>query len=170
MEVLKIAVFASHGGSNLQAILDACKNGTLNAQVVTIISNNSKSHALVRGKRENIPSFHLSSHTHPTEKLFEEAVLAVLEKYSANLIVLAGYMKKLAPRVLHKYKGKILNIHPSLLPKYGGKGMFGQAVHEAVLKNGDQITGVTITLIEKRAHKDRCHVLLIVLQECLRCS
>jgi phosphoribosylglycinamide formyltransferase-1 len=149
METLKLAVFASHGGSNLQAIIDACKNRELEAEVSVVISNNSDSFALERARREVIPYFHLSSKIYPEQEKLDEAVYSILKSYSVEIIVLAGYMKKLGKLILDKYKGRILNIHPSLLPKYGGKGMYGTFVHEAVLKSGENETGVTIHLVDE---------------------
>lgn len=148
MAYLKMAVFASHGGSNLQAILDACKTGKIRGKVALVISNNSKSYALERAKKEGIPHYHISHLKYPSQAQLDEAILEILAKYFIDLIVLAGYMKKLGADLLASYKGKILNIHPALLPKYGGQGMYGQAIHKAVLEAGDEKTGVTIHLVD----------------------
>jgi len=147
MTSLRLAVIASHGGSNLQAIVDATKSGKLQATVGVVISNNSNSLVLERARREGIPAYHLSTRTHPDPEALDEAILQVLTKHDVNLVVLAGYMKKLGPKVLQHFDGCILNIHPALLPKYGGVGMFGRHVHEAVLAAGERITGVTIHLV-----------------------
>ena len=139
-----IAVFASGGGSNLQAIMDGCKSGRLNAHVCVVISNNSSSMALERARREGIPAFHFSQSMIQDEKLLEQTVLDTLIEHGADLIFLAGYMKKVSPAVLETYKGRVYNIHPALLPKYGGKGMYGINVHKAVLAAGEKETGITI--------------------------
>jgi phosphoribosylglycinamide formyltransferase-1 len=147
---LNIAFFASHRGSNMQAVIEACKTGRLNARPCAVISNNGDSEALEKAKQEGIPHYHLSAKTHPDPDRLDEEILGVLENRRANWIVLAGYMKKLGPKVLEKYKGRILNVHPSLLPKYGGKGMCGAAVHAAVLAAGEKETGVTIHLVDEQ--------------------
>lgn len=149
MEVLRIGIFASHGGSNMQAIIDACKEGELDAKPAVLISNNSKSGAIERAQKEEIPYYHMSSSTHPDPDNLDRTILEILESYEVNLIVLAGYMKKLGPITLRRYKGRILNIHPSLLPKHGGKGMYGEHVHEAVLKAKEDVTGITIHLVDE---------------------
>jgi phosphoribosylglycinamide formyltransferase-1 len=145
---LRLGFLASHGGSNVQAILDACREGRLDAEPCVVISNNSDAMVLDRAMAARIPGFHLSSHIHPDPNRLDEAILEVLVKHRVNLIVLAGYMKKLGHKTLARYRGRVLNIHPALLPKFGGKGMYGSRVHEAVLASGDQETGVTIHLVD----------------------
>ncbi|MCL1863880.1 MAG: phosphoribosylglycinamide formyltransferase [Defluviitaleaceae bacterium] len=137
-----IAVFASHGGSDLQAIIDGCKAGKINARVCVVISNNSGSRALQRARDENIPSLHISEKTHPNG--LDEAIFKILVQYQTDVVFLAGYMKKVPLNVLSAYRNRIFNIHPALLPKHGGKGMFGINVHKAVLEAGDNETGITI--------------------------
>lgn len=149
MATLKLGVFASHGGSNLQAVIDGCKNKIFDGKVCVVISNNLKSYALERAKNENITCFHISSKEYPEQEKLDEAIYNALKGSSVEIIVLAGYMKKLGDIILDEYKGKILNIHPALLPKYGGKGMYGDFVHEAVLKNGEKKTGVTVHLVDE---------------------
>lgn len=147
---MNLAFLASHNGSNMQAVIDACKSGVLPACPCVVISNNGDSEALARARRENIPACHLSSKTHPDPDQLDLAMLDAFTQHYADLIILAGYMKKLGPRVLAAYRGRILNIHPALLPKYGGQGMYGHFVHEAVLKAGDKETGVTIHLVDEK--------------------
>jgi phosphoribosylglycinamide formyltransferase 1 len=148
MDTLRLGFFASHNGSNMQAIIDACKNKSLNANPCVVISNNSDSPALERAKNEGIPYYHLSLKTIPIPEELDCRILEVLISHSVNLIVLAGYMKKIGPKVLSHYKSRILNIHPALLPKYGGKGMYGKNVHEAVLIAKEKETGITIHLVD----------------------
>lgn len=146
---LHIAIFASHRGTNMQAIIDACKSGDLNGEVCAVISNNSTSQALEIARIAGIPEYHLSNKTYPEEDELDEAICKVLTESGVDIVALAGYMKKLGPKVLKYYKGRILNIHPSLLPKYGGKGMYGINVHRAVIDAGEKTTGVTIHLVEE---------------------
>ena len=132
----------------MQAIIDACKRGRLNSSVRVVISNNSGSTALRRARRAGIPSYHMSVKTHPSTELLDRRILATLDRHEVNLVILAGYMKRLGPRTVSKYQGRILNVHPALLPKFGGKGFYGKAVHEAVLASGEHVTGVTIHLVD----------------------
>ena len=140
----RIAVFASHNGSDLQAVIDGCKHGDIPAEVCLVISNNSTSFALERARREGIPTRHISSKTHPDETAFALALLVALEEAGTDLVMLCGYMKKMPAAVVERYKGRIYNIHPALLPKHGGPDMYGIHVHEAVIRDGDSETGVTI--------------------------
>lgn len=146
---MRLGFLASHGGSNVQAILDACRDGRLEAEPRVVISNNSDAMVLDRAMAARIPAFHLSAHIHPDPDRLDEAILSTLEKHEVNLIVLAGYMKKLGPRTLARYRGRVLNIHPALLPKFGGQGMYGNHVHEAVLGSGEKETGATIHLVDE---------------------
>lgn len=148
-ENLRVGFFSSHGGSNIQAIIDAFKEETLSGEPCVVISNNKDSMALVRAKNEGIPHYYRSQKTHPDFEKLDEEILNILKEYSVNIIVLAGYMRKIGPKVLEAYKGRILNIHPALLPKYGGKGMYGARVHEAVIKNKEKVTGVTVHIVDE---------------------
>ena len=141
---MNIAVFASHGGSDLQAIIDGCKNNQINASVVCVISNNGDSMALKRAENDNIPAYHMSAKKYGDEETLSSEILKVLSSHSVDMIFLAGYMRMLHISVLQKYDNSIFNIHPALLPKFGGKGMFGMNVHNAVIAAGEKETGVTI--------------------------
>ena len=145
----RLGVLASHGGTNLQAIIDACKEGRLDASVSVVISNNSSSMALERARREDIPNYHVSAVTYPQPAELDRAILALLEKHLVDLVILAGYMKLLGPLILSRYRNRILNSHPALLPKFGGKRMYGSLVHEAVLAAEENVTGVTIHLADE---------------------
>lgn len=147
---LNLCVFASGGGSNLRSIIRAHKAGKIASKVSLIISNNSGSGALKTAQRNNIPAYHLSQLKFETEKKFVDEILRLLNKYRIDLIVLAGYMKMLSPRIVRKYKGRILNIHPSLLPKFGGKGMYGMNVHRAVIESRDKFSGASVHLVDQR--------------------
>jgi len=142
--VKNIAVFASGGGSDLQAIIDACKSGRLNAQVRVVISNNSGSMALQRARNEGIPAFHFNAKVIEDSADLEKRMLDTLLGHETDLVFLAGYLKKIGPGVLSAYENRIFNIHPSLLPKHGGEGMYGINVHRAVLEAGETETGITI--------------------------
>lgn len=141
---MNIAVFASHGGSDLQAIIDGCKNNQINANVAVVISNNGSSMALQRANDEGIPAYHLSAKKFGSEEALAKEILSVLSEYGVDMIFLAGYMRMLHISVLEKYNNRIFNIHPALLPKYGGKGMYGMNVHTAVIEAKESETGVTI--------------------------
>ncbi|MGB7538162.1 MAG: phosphoribosylglycinamide formyltransferase [Anaerolineales bacterium] len=146
---MNLAFFASHQGSDMQAVIDACKSGTLRAVPCAVVSNNSGSMALARAEQGHIPAYHLSAKTHPDPAQLDRAILDILIRHQTGLVILTGYLKKLGPQTLAAYRGRILNIHPALLPKYGGPGMYGPAVHAAVLAAGDKETGVTIHLVDR---------------------
>ncbi len=149
MPTLHLGFLASHGGSNMQAIVDAGKQGRLDAVPRVVISNNSESMALQRAKNEGIPGYHVSGRTHPGAAEDRE-ILRLLRRHDVDTVVLAGYMKRIGPETLAAYRGRILNIHPALLPKFGGQGMYGKRVHEAVLRAGEKVTGVTVHTIDER--------------------
>jgi len=146
---ISLGILASHGGTNLQAIIDACDNGFLDANVAVVVSNNSKSYSLQRAKNSSIPAFHLSSQTHSSEKDLDLAIEGIFKKYEVDLIILAGYMKLIGPAVLKTFHNRVINSHPALLPKYGGKGMYGDRVHEAVVKDRSYQSGITIHLVDE---------------------
>lgn len=150
---IKICFFASHGGSNMQAIIDAIKSNKLDAYPALAISNNSNSRALERARDENIPAIHISSKTNPDD--FDDAVIDLLKKHDVNVIVLAGYMKKLSEPIIDYVEGRVLNIHPALLPKFGGKGMYGMNVHKAVLAAGETKSGPTVHLVNSKYDEGR---------------
>ena len=145
---MNLGFLASHNGSNMQAVIDACRSGRLGAVPVVVISNNRDSGALERARNENIPWFHLSGRTHPDPQDLDREIVDVLLHHDVNLVILAGYMKKIGPVTLATFPGHIINIHPGLLPEYGGQGMYGQRVHEAVLADGAQETGVTVHVVD----------------------
>ena len=144
----RLAALASGSGTNLQAIIDACKSGELNAEVSVVISNNSGSRALQRARDEGIPAYHLSTVTHPNS--LDDEICQTLERHNADLVLLAGYMRLLGPATLARYHSRVLNSHPALLPKFGGKGMYGSNVHQAVLDAGETVTGVTIHYVDEQ--------------------
>ena len=146
---LAIGVLSSHGGTNLQTIIDSCKSGRLDAEIRVVICNNSKATAMERARREGIPCFHMSGNTHPAPGELDSVITSTLIDRGVELVVLAGYMKKLGRQTLQRYRGRVLNIHPALLPKFGGQGMYGQRVHQAVLESGDKVSGVSIHIVDE---------------------
>ena len=145
---MNLGFLASGRGSNMQAVIDACKSGRLAAKPRVVISNNSGSGTLARADQEGIPCYHLSGRTHPDPVQLDAAILDALLHHETDLVILVGYMKKLGPRTLERYAGRIINIHPALLPEFGGLGMYGARVHQAVLAAGEKETGVTIHLVD----------------------
>jgi phosphoribosylglycinamide formyltransferase 1 len=145
----RLGILASHDGTNFQSILDRCLVGEIPAQVGVVISNNSKSGAMRRAHQFGIKTCHLSGETHPNPENLDAAITQVLCDQRVDLVVLAGYMKKLGRRLLETFKGRVINIHPSLLPAFGGKGMYGKHVHQAVLDSHCTITGVTVHVVDE---------------------
>ena len=147
-ESLRLGILASHAGTTMQAIIDACLQGCLHADVRVVIGNNSRSGALARARTHGIPTAHLSGSTHPNADDLDRAIMETLDDHRVEVVALAGYMKRLGPLVLSQYKGRMLNTHPALLPKFGGQGMFGDRVHEAVMAAGEKVSGATVHLVE----------------------
>ena len=157
---MNIAFFASGNGSNMQAIIDSCKFSDLPIIPSLVISNNSSAYALERAKNENIPNIHISSKNLQNKNSESEAILSALAKYNIDLIVLAGYMKKISSDILSKYNNKIINIHPTLLPKYGGEGMYGMNVHNAVFSAKEQYSGASVHFVTEKYDEGK-----VILQE-----
>lgn len=143
-----IGVLSSHQGTTLQAVLDASKSGILPARVAVVISNNHESGALGRAREAGVPTRHYSTRTHPDAEALDRAIRDELSAHDVDLVLLAGYMKKLGPETLSSYRGRVINTHPALLPKFGGQGMFGLAVHRAVLAARETKSGATVHLVE----------------------
>ncbi len=138
---VRLGVLASGRGSNFVAIADAIDDGRLRAEVGVVVSNNSSAGALQTAQARGIATAHVSGKTHPDPGA---AILATLAEHRVDVIVLAGYMKRLDPRVCEAYRERALNIHPAPLPRFGGQGMFGIHVHEAVLAAGASTSGPTV--------------------------
>lgn len=145
---MRLGVLASHGGSILQAVMDACIAGDIGATVAIVISNNSRSQALARARSAGIATAHLSSATHPDDGALDAAMTQALVDARVDWVLLAGYMKKLGPGVLSRFRERIINTHPALLPRFGGQGFYGSRVHAAVLAAGDQETGATVHVVD----------------------
>jgi phosphoribosylglycinamide formyltransferase 1 len=148
--MLRLAVFASGNGTNLQAILDSCDKKQIKALIVAVISNNSNAFALNRAQMAGIDGFHISQKKYSNPDDYLRQMETVLDNKRINLIVLAGYMKLLPAEIVQKYYGRIINIHPALLPKFGGPGMYGVNVHQAVLTAGEQYSGATVHIVDSK--------------------
>jgi len=146
---MNIAVFASGRGSNFQAILDAIDSGFLPAKVVVLFSNKSDAGAMKIAWAHNISTKHVSQQMFTSEEALADAILEVLEEKHTEFIVLSGYLKKIPAQVIRQYRNRIVNIHPALLPSFGGEGMFGHRVHEAVMQSGEKISGATVHLVDE---------------------
>lgn len=148
--MLNIAVFGSGRGSNFRAILTAIETGAIpEARIACVISNNSSAGILETAREHSLPAYHVSPAQFSSEEDFAGRLLTVLDEHEANLIALAGYMKLLPRRLIERYRQRIVNIHPALLPKFGGKGMYGHHVHEAVLAAGERESGATVHVVDE---------------------
>lgn len=144
MSGLRIGVLVSGGGTNLQSVIDAVEVGTLKSQVVCVISNKKAAYGLERARKHQIPAYFIN----PKEEGYDEKLLTLLKDKQVDLVVLAGYLRILNKELIETYKGRIINIHPSLLPKFGGKGFYGLHVHEAVIAAGEKESGATVHYVD----------------------
>ena len=146
----RIAVFVSGGGTNLQALIDAAKRGEIpNGEIALVLASNDKAYALTRAAENNIPSVVVKRKEFETQLAYEEAVKAVLAENSIDMIVLAGFMSILSENFTAAYPKRIVNVHPSLIPSFCGKGFYGLRVHEAALERGVRVTGATVHLVNE---------------------
>lgn len=145
----KIAICASGEGSNFEAIVRASRSGALQAEVVGLISNRASSGALRRAQALGVPSAILAAKDFPSRSLWDHAMLGQLKAWNADWVALAGYLALVGPEVVRAFSKRIVNTHPALLPKFGGEGMYGLRVHEAVLKAGERETGITVHLVDE---------------------
>ncbi len=146
---VRIAALGSGSGTTVACLVEAA-GLTVHAEIGLVISNNSRSGVMARARRAGVPTLHLSGVTHPDPTERDAAMAAALASADADLIVLAGYTKKLGPRTLERWGGRVVNTHPALLPAYGGVGMYGDRVHSAVLADGARVTGASIHLVTER--------------------
>lgn len=144
---MRLGFLASHGGSAARHLTAACRDGRLTATPVALASNNSRSPALAWAREAGLATAHLSGAAHPDPGELDRAILAFLRGAGADTLVLSGYMREIGPHVLEAFQGRLVNIHPSLLPRHGGRGMYGDRVHEAVLAAGDTESGATVHLV-----------------------
>ncbi|MDR2592488.1 MAG: phosphoribosylglycinamide formyltransferase [Chitinispirillales bacterium] len=146
---MRCAVFASGNGSNFQALLDRKSSGDLpHADFVLMVGNNSKAGAFERARSNGIATLHIAPSHFLTEEAYAERLSSALKDAGVELIALAGYMKKLPPAIVAQYRNRILNIHPGLLPAFGGQGMYGSNVHKAVIEYGAKFSGVTVHFVD----------------------
>ena len=142
--MINLAVMASHEGTSLQTVIDYLSLKANQCRLVLVISNNRKSRALVRAEKANIPTRHISTLTHGSRSLADQAIAKTLIDESIDWLLLLGYMKPVTAPILEALPERVINIHPSLLPKFGGKGFYGRFVHQAVLDSRDTVTGATL--------------------------
>jgi len=145
---MNLGVLASHEGTTLQSVIEACADRRIPGRVAVVVSNNSSSGALAKARQAGIPALHFSLRTHNSPQALDAAIRDALLEAAVDVVFLAGYMKQLGPHVLAAFKGRILNTHPALLPKFGGKGMYGDRVFEAVLRARETESGVSIHLVD----------------------
>jgi len=140
-QTIRLAVFVSGSGTNLEAIINAIKEKKLNAKIVAVFGSKESIPAMDIAKENLVPTF---------PPLLDRSKITVLNERKVDLIVLAGYLKKISPMIISEYKNKIINIHPSLLPKFGGKGMYGIDVHKAVIKAKETVSGATVHYVNEK--------------------
>ena len=148
--MLKVAVCVSGGGTNLQAIIDAIENKTItNTEISVVISNNPGAYALERAKKHGIDTVCISPKNYESRDVFNQAFLEKLDSYHVDLVVLAGFLVVIPEIMVKKYKNRIINIHPSLIPSFCGTGYYGLKVHEGVLSRGVKVTGATVHFVDE---------------------
>lgn len=148
--MLRVGVMVSGGGTNLQAILDSIDNGTIrNARVEAVISNNRNAYALERARNHGIEAVCVSPRDYESREQFNEAFLEKVNEYQMDLIVLAGFLVAIPAAMIQRYRNRIINIHPSLIPSFCGVGYYGLKVHEAALKRGVKVTGATVHFVDE---------------------
>ena len=146
----KIAICVSGGGTNLQAIIDAIESGTItNTKITGVISNNKKAYALERARNHGIENLCISPKDYETRAVFNEKFMEAVDGMNPDLIVLAGFLVVIPPKMIEKYRNRIINIHPSLIPAFCGTGYYGLKVHEAALKRGVKVVGATVHFVDK---------------------
>lgn len=148
--MLRVLACVSGGGTNLQALIDRMEDGTIKgAEIVKVISNNPGVFALERAKKHGIEGCVVSPKSYETRAEFNDALLAAVDEAKPDLIVLAGFLVVIPPKMIEKYSGKIINIHPSLIPAFCGTGYYGLKVHEAALERGVKVTGATVHYVDE---------------------
>lgn len=140
--MVKIGVLISGGGTNLQAVIDGCENKSINGEVKVVISNKAEAYGLERAKKHNIEAI--------CEKE-EDRIIEILKENKVELVILAGYLKIVSPKLVDAYRNKIINIHPSLIPAFCGKGYYGEKVHQGVIDYGAKVTGATVHFVDEGA-------------------
>lgn len=149
MSKLKIVVLASGSGSNLQALIDAVACGSIKGQIDIVITDRLGAYALQRAENHGIAALCIDRKSYTNKADFDLHLINNLNEIHPDLIILAGYLSILSSELTHKYQGKIINIHPSLLPAFGGKGFYGEKVHKAVIESGAKISGATVHFVDE---------------------
>ena len=148
--MLRVVVLVSGGGTNLQAIMDAVDNGTItNTEIVGVISNNKNAYALERAAKRGIKNVCVSPKDYATRPEFNDALLATVDGFEADLLVLAGFLVVIPEQMIEKYRNRIINVHPSLIPSFCGTGFYGLKVHEAALEKGVKVVGATVHFVDE---------------------
>jgi len=148
--MLRIGVLVSGSGTNLQAIIDQIETGDLkNVSIEVVVSNNPNAYALKRAVKYQIPAYAISPKAYKTRAEFNDALLDKIQEYNLDLIVLAGFLVVIPEKIIHLYRNKIINIHPSLIPSFCGKGYYGLKVHEKALERGVKVTGATVHYVDE---------------------
>lgn len=150
MELKRIAVLVSGSGSNLQAILDK-EIEYINGKVVFVFSNIKSAYGLERARNHGVDAMSLSRKNFDSDEAYDEKLVELLKEYNVDLIVLAGYLRIITPKLIDQFENQIINIHPSLLPSFGGKGCYGIHVHEKVLERGCKVSGATVHFVDHEA-------------------
>ena len=148
----KIGILSSHNGSGYVTLDKACKAGKLDAEIVVVVSNNSTANVLDVAQTRATPTHVINKNLFPEENL-DQKITSLLQEYECDYVFLSGYMKKLESILVSEYENKIVNSHPALLPKFGGKGMYGRYVHESVIKAKEKVSGVTIHFVNEEYDK-----------------
>ncbi len=146
---LNLGVLVSGRGTNLQAVIDSIQKGSLEAEVCVVISSKQDAYALKRAEKYGIPHYCVLRRDYKRQKDFEREMVSLLKKHDVELVVLAGFMTILSPYFVNEFKNKIINVHPSLIPAFCGKGFYGERVHKAVLDYGVKITGATVHFVDE---------------------
>lgn len=149
MRILNVGVLVSGNGTNLQSIIDKSETGELPARVVVVISNKSDAYALQRAKNHSIPSYVVRPKDFVDQVSYEQKMIDILNTHRVELVVLAGFMKILSSHFVQAFRGRIINIHPSLIPSFCGKDFYGMKVHQAVIDYGVKVTGATVHFVDE---------------------
>lgn len=145
----RIGVLISGGGTNLQSLIDATQAGTIDGEIAVVISNRKEAFGLERARKNKIADIYIGKGNFPIVKDAEVELLKVLEEHRVDVVVLAGYLNIVSPEVIDRYRNKIINVHPSLIPAYSGAGYYGRKVHEAVIENKENFSGATVHFVDE---------------------
>lgn len=149
MSSINIGVLISGGGSNLQALLDNIDDGNIDGKIKLVISNKEDAYGLVRAEKAGVDSLYIDRKECLTEKAYNDRIIKEFKEKSIDLVVLAGYLKVLSKEFVREYQGRIINIHPSLIPSFCGKNCYGERVHQMALDRGVKVTGVTVHFVDE---------------------